>query len=286
MLLPSIIDPAVSRALEEDLSGGDLTSEACVPADAMARADALARREVVACGGEVFRRTFTLVDPAAKVELLVADGAVVPPGGVLWRVEGRARSLLMAERVALNFAQRMTGIATLARRYVSARPDGSSTRIADTRKTTPGLRAFERYAVRIGGAWNHRDDLGSAVMIKDNHIVAAGGIAAAVAGARARAPHTCRIEVEVTTMAELEEALVAQADVIMLDNMDDQEVRAAVARCREEGSPPRGPIVEASGGITLERIPRLCEAGVDVISVGALTHSAPAADISLEFSPL
>jgi len=282
MLQRRIIDNVVSRALEEDLASGDLTSEACVPAEAVAHGEALARHEMVACGGEVFRRAFQLVDPECEVFLVKAEGEVVAPGEVLWRVRGKARSLLMAERVALNFAQRMTGIATAARRYVAARPAGATTRIADTRKTTPGLRAFERYAVRTGGAHNHRDDLGSAVMIKDNHIVAAGGIGKAVARARERAPHTCRIEVEVTNMAELEEALAAGADIVMLDNMDDAEVRAAVSRCRAEGHPPRGPIVEASGGITLARIATLCDAGIDVISVGALTHSTPAADISLE----
>lgn len=286
MLQLRIIDAAVARALEEDLSSGDLTSEACVSEGTQAVAEAIARHPMVACGGDVFRRVFQLVDPTASVELLVADGASVEPGAVLWRARGSARSLLMAERVALNFAQRMTGIATLARRYVAALPPGSSTRIADTRKTTPGLRALERYSVRTGGAHNHRDDLGSAVMIKDNHIVAAGGIEPAVVRARERAPHTSRVEVEVTSMAELEQALAARADIIMLDNMDDDAVRAAVARCRAEGAPPRGPIVEASGGITLERIPRLAAAGIDVISVGALTHSAPAADISLEFAGL
>ncbi|MBM4377113.1 MAG: carboxylating nicotinate-nucleotide diphosphorylase [Deltaproteobacteria bacterium] len=286
MLQLRIIDDAVSRALEEDLSSGDLTSEACVPGTAVATAEAIARHPMVACGGEVFRRVFQLVDPATSVDLLVPDGAHVEAADVLWRAHGPARSLLMAERVALNFAQRMTGIATLARRYVAALPAGSTTRIADTRKTTPGLRAFERYAVRTGGAHNHRDDLGSAVMIKDNHIVAAGGIEAAVARARERAPHTSRVEVEVTNADELERALTAGADIVMLDNMNDDAVRASVARCRRLGAPPRGPIVEASGGITLERIPRLAAAGVDVISVGALTHSAPAADISLEFTGL
>ncbi|MBM4360148.1 MAG: carboxylating nicotinate-nucleotide diphosphorylase [Deltaproteobacteria bacterium] len=279
------IDSVVSRALEEDLASGDLTSEACVGESAVARAEAIARHEMIACGGDVFRRVFQLVDPSSEVILVKGDGVLVRAGEVLWQARGKARSLLMAERVALNFAQRMSGIATLAHRYASAIPAGSTTRIADTRKTTPGLRALERYAVRTGGAHNHRDDLGSAVMIKDNHIVAAGGIAAAVVRARARAPHTCRVEVEVTNPAELEEALAAGADIVMLDNMDDDAVRAAVARCRAEGTPPRGPVVEASGGITLERIPRLAAAGVDVISVGALTHSAPAADISLEFTP-
>ncbi len=286
MLQSRIIDAAVGRALDEDLASGDLTSEACVPAAAAAEGVALARHAMVVCGGEVFRRTFQLVDPSTEVEFVKADGELVAAGEVLWRIRGKARALLMAERVALNFVQRMTGIATAAHRYVAARPPGATTRIADTRKTTPGLRAFERYAVRTGGAHNHRDDLGSAVMIKDNHIVAAGGIPAAVARARERAPHTCRVEVEVTTMSELELALDAGADIIMLDNMDDAAIRVAVGRCRAVGYPPHGPIVEASGGITLARIATLCDAGVDVISVGALTHSAPAGDISLELTGL
>ena len=164
MLQLRTIDAAVARALEEDLASGDLTSEACVDPHALAHGEALARHEMIACGGEVFRRAFQLVDPSTEVDLVKPDGSRVARGEALWRVRGAARSLLMGERVALNFAQRMTGIATLARRYVDAL-EGDSTRIADTRKTTPGLRAFERYAVRTGGAHNHRDDLGSAVMI-------------------------------------------------------------------------------------------------------------------------
>ena len=195
-------------------------------------------------------------------------------------LEGPARSLLMGERTALNFVQRMSGTATLARACVDALPAGSKTRITDTRKTTPGLRALERYAVRAGGAFNHRNDLGSAVMIKDNHIVAAGGITAAVEKARARAPHTSKIEVEVTNLEQLEEALATGAEIVMLDNFDDELTKRAVERVRASS---HRPLIEASGGITLERIGRLATIGVDIISVGALTHSAPAADISLDF---
>ena len=198
-----------------------------------------------------------------------------------FRLEGPARALLMGERTALNFVQRMSATATLARRLVRALPEGSKTRITDTRKTTPGMRYLERYAVRVGGAHNHRDQLGSAVMIKDNHIVAAGGIGAAVERARARAPHTSRIEVEVTNLAELEQAIAAGADIIMLDNFSTELTTLAVERVRSVA--PR-PLLEASGGITLERVRELALAGVDVISVGALTHSAPAADISLDFT--
>jgi nicotinate-nucleotide pyrophosphorylase (carboxylating) len=196
-------------------------------------------------------------------------------------VEGSARSILMAERTALNFAQRMSGIATLARRYVGALPAGSRTRVTDTRKTTPGLRALERWAVRTGGAHNHRDTLGSAVLIKDNHIEAAGGIRTAIERARARAPHTSKIEIEVESLAALEEALAAGADIVMLDNFTPSDVETAARRAHEQGA-----LVEVSGGITLERIADLARAGVDVISVGALTHSAPAADISLDIERL
>jgi len=280
-MIPSLIDKLIDRALEEDLSGGDLTTEACVLPDARAKATAVARKPLVVCGGQVFVRVFQRIDPAVETSVVVPDGTFVETGAAIWTVAGRARSLLLAERVALNFVQRMSGIATAARTYAGALAPGSRTRIADTRKTTPGLRVLERYAVRTGGAHNHRDNLGSAVMIKDNHIIAAGGIAAAVERARARAPHTSRVEVEVANFAELDQALAARADIIMLDNFTVADVRKAVAHV---ATLPTRPILEASGGITLERIRELSEAGVDVISVGALTHSAPAADIALDLA--
>jgi nicotinate-nucleotide pyrophosphorylase (carboxylating) len=185
----------------------------------------------------------------------------------------------MGERVALNFAQRMSGVATATRVFVDAVPAGATTRITDTRKTTPGLRLLERYAVRAGGGRNHRDNLGSAVLIKDNHIAACGSVTRAIARARDRAPHTCRIECEVDTLAQLDEALEAKADVILLDNMDTPTVAQAVKRAAGRA------ILEASGGITLARVAELSKAGVDAISVGALTHSSPAADIGLDFVP-
>jgi nicotinate-nucleotide pyrophosphorylase (carboxylating) len=282
MIPPHILDRVIDLAFEEDLAGGDLTTEACVDETAIATGDAVARKALVVCGGAVFRRTFQRLDPDLAFEALLADGERAEAGAVLFRVRGRARSLLMAERTALNLVQRMSGIATQARAYVDALPVGSPVRIADTRKTTPGLRALERYAVRTGGAHNHRDNLGSAVLIKDNHIVAAGGIESAIARARERAPHTSRVECEVASLVELERALEARVDVVMLDNFSLADVRLAVDRCR--GASPR-PIVEVSGGITFERIPELVAAGVDVISVGALTHSAPAADIALDLTP-
>jgi len=280
MILPSLIDDIVDRALEEDLSGGDLTGQTCIDEAAVATADAVCRKDVVACGGDVFRRVFARIDARCVVDILVPDGTRASARTVLWRVKGPARVVLAGERTALNLTQRMTGIATLTRRYIDALPKGSSTRITDTRKTTPGLRVLERYAVRMGGAHNHRNDLGSAVMIKDNHVIAAGGIAKAVERARAYAPHTTRIEVEVDGLGQLEEAISAGADIVLLDNFSTENCAKAVERCRSLS--PR-PLLEASGGITLERITELANVGVDIISVGALTHSAPAADIGLDF---
>ncbi|WP_044251757.1 carboxylating nicotinate-nucleotide diphosphorylase [Chondromyces apiculatus] len=282
MLAPWLLDALIDRALDEDLAGGDLTTEACVDEGAQAVGRAVARKLLVACGGSVFLRVFKRVDPTVEGEVHVAEGTEVETDAVLWTVRGPARALLSAERVALNLAQRMSGVATTARRYVEALPEGSPVRITDTRKTTPGLRALERYAVRVGGAHNHRDSLGSAVLIKDNHIVAAGGISTAIARARGRAPHTSRVEVEVDSLAQLEEAIGAGADVILLDNFGTEDIQVAVARVQslEQGRP----LLEASGGITLERIRELAEAGVDLISVGALTHSAKAADISLDLA--
>ena len=216
------------------------------------------------------------MDPGLRVEERLADGTRAQPDDVLWIVEGSARSILMAERTALNFSQRLSGVATLTRQYVDTIPAGSKLRIVDTRKTTPGLRFLERYAVRVGGGHNHRDAVGSAVLIKDNHIVAAGGVRAAIERARAHAPHTSRIEVEVDSLAQLDEALAAGTDVVLLDNFASGALQEAVAKTRGRV------IVEVSGGLTLARIKELAELGVDVASVGALTHSAPAADIGLD----
>jgi nicotinate-nucleotide pyrophosphorylase (carboxylating) len=274
-----LVDRIIDRALEEDLAAGDVTTEACIPIDTYAQAHAVARRELVVCGGPVFARVFNKVDARVEVELLERDGAKVPKGTRMWTVRGRARSLLMGERTALNLAQRMSGTATLTRAHVDAVPQGKKTRITDTRKTTPGLRVLERYAVRVGGGKNHRDHLGTAVLIKDNHIVACGGVRTAIERARAAAPHTCRIECEVDSLAQLDEALDAGADIILLDNMDTKTIIEGVRRTRGRA------VLEASGGITLARVTELAEAGVDAISVGALTHSAPAADIALDFEP-
>lgn len=275
-MITSLLDELVSAALREDLAGGDLTSEAIIPDCASARAVALARSALVVSGGSVFARAFELCDPSLVVRSALADGQEAPPGTLLWEVTGNARAILAAERTALNFVQRLCGIATLARRYAHALPTGSTTRITDTRKTTPLLRALERKAVRDGGAHNHRDALGAAVLIKDNHIAVAGSVRHAIERARAFAPHTSRVEVEVESLDQLAEALSAGADIIMLDNFSDAMVETAVAQTRGRA------LLEASGGISLDRIAVLARAGIDVISVGALTHSAPAADISLE----
>lgn len=275
----SLVDSIVVRALEEDLGAGDVTTEACVPEAARAVANGVARKAMVACGIPVAERVFKTVDPTVTFTAKVAEGTAVAAGAVLYTVEGRARSLLTAERVSLNFIQRMCGVATATRRYVDAVPAGSKTRITDTRKTTPGLRLLERYAVRRGGGHNHRNDLGSAVLIKDNHIVAAGGVKEAIRAAKARAPHTSKIECEIDSLDQLEDALEAGADIILLDNMDTATTEEAVKRTRGRA------LLEASGGVTPERVTELAKAGVDAISVGALTQTT-AVDIGLDFVPI
>jgi nicotinate-nucleotide pyrophosphorylase (carboxylating) len=272
------VDGVIERALAEDLHGGDITSNATVAPDLKVDARIVAKAPLVVCGLYVAGRVLTRLDGTLRLTARVAEGNRVKPGEELAVVEGNARSLLAGERTALNLLQHLSGVATLTRAYVDAA--GGKARICDTRKTTPGLRRLERYAVRCGGGHNHRNDLGAGVLIKENHIRCAGGVEAAVRAARKRAPHPLRIECEVTDFAELDAALAAGAEVILLDNMDDERVAAAVVRV------DRRAIVEVSGGVTLERVPRLAAAGVDVISVGALTHSAPAADISMLFGAL
>lgn len=277
-LSPVAVERIVSLALEEDLSSGDLTTEACVAPEARAVAHALARKPLVVCGWPLFARVFARMDPSLAVEAHVAEGARAEGGRRLWTVSGRARPILMGERVALNLVQRMCAIATMTRAYADAVPAGCRARITDTRKTTPGLRALERYAVRVGGAHNHRDNLGAGVLIKDNHVAACGGVRAAIERARAAAPHTAKIECEVDSLDQLDEALSAGADIVLLDNMPTPTVAEAVRRTRGRA------LLEASGGVTLDRVAELARAGVDAISVGALTQSAPAADVGLDFA--
>jgi nicotinate-nucleotide pyrophosphorylase (carboxylating) len=272
-----VIRELVSRALTEDLGRGDVTTDACVPRDIMGCAVLAAREPLVIAGLSVFGEVFSSVDPQIEVELLAEDGALLSKSSLAARVKGPAHAILKGERVALNFVQRMSGVATVTRHFVDALPQGTRTRIVDTRKTTPGLRALERYAVRCGGGHNHRDDLSSAILIKDNHIAACGGIRNAIERARAYAPHTSRIECEVDSMAQLHEAIDARADIVLLDNFDDSTLKDAVTFVQGRA------IIEVSGGITLNRIPRIAETGVDVISIGGLTHSARAVDLGLDW---
>ncbi|MBS0662778.1 MAG: carboxylating nicotinate-nucleotide diphosphorylase [Verrucomicrobia bacterium] len=267
-------DHLIDLALDEDLALGDLTSRAIFPANHRSRGFIAAKDEVTVCGVEVAARVFARVDPRLRVRLLAKDGDRVRPGRVVLRVAGPTGSLLAAERTALNFLQRLSGVATQTRRFVAA-VAGTGVRIADTRKTTPGLRALEKCAVRCGGGHNHRSTLGEHVLIKDNHLAAAGSIARAVARARAAAPHLARIAVEVTTVAEAAAACRAGADVVLLDNFTPARVRAAVKSIGGRA------LVEVSGGVTLATVRDFALPGVSVISIGALTHSAPAVDLSL-----
>jgi nicotinate-nucleotide pyrophosphorylase (carboxylating) len=275
----SLLDELIDRALSEDAFEADVTTAATVDEAALSVGHAVAKSPLVVAGGDVFLRVFSRVDPEVRAERALQDGSRAAPGDVLWRVHGRTRSLLGGERTALNFAQRLSGIATLTADYVSRIPEGSALRVTDTRKTTPGLRALERAAVRAGGGHNHRSDLSAAVLIKDNHVAAVGGVSEALRRARRAAPHTSRVEVEVESLGELDEALAGGADIVLLDNFPAADVAGAVARVGGRA------LVEVSGGVTPERIPELARAGVDIVSVGALTHSPRAADISFEIEP-
>jgi nicotinate-nucleotide pyrophosphorylase (carboxylating) len=268
----------IDLALAEDIGGGDITSTVTVPVGRQARGRLLAKAAGVISGLEVAGEVFRRVDPAITFTPLVADGDVVPAMTPIATVEGPARGLLAGERVALNLLQRFSGVATITARYVEAVRE-TKARIVDTRKTTPGLRALEKAAVRHGGGHNHRFGLTDGVLIKDNHLAAVGGadrVARAVALARQGAPHTLRIEIEVTTLDELAQALEAGADVVLLDNMEIAELWKAVALTDGRA------LLEASGGVRLESVAEIAATGVDLISVGALTHSAPALDISLD----
>jgi nicotinate-nucleotide pyrophosphorylase (carboxylating) len=274
MLPRHMLARVIRTALEEDIGAGDITTTAALIGDEMGVARATAKTEMVVAGIDLFGEVFLTLDPSLGFTAQRQDGEKVAEGDLLAEISGRLASILTAERVALNLLQRMSGIATMTRRYVDAIA-GTRAKILDTRKTAPGLRILDKYAVRAGGGCNHRFALYDGVLIKDNHIVAAGGIGPAVKRVRARIPHTLKIEVEVKNGAELEEALAAGADAVLLDNMSLAEMASAVARV--EGKIP----LEASGNMTLERIKEVAGTGVDLISVGALTHSVTAADISL-----
>jgi nicotinate-nucleotide pyrophosphorylase (carboxylating) len=271
------LDAIVRRALDEDVGSGDVTTRATVPADARARARITQKQPGVVFGLDAAEATFRALDPGVRVERLAPEGEWRDGGPVL-DVGGRAAALLTAERTALNFLQRLSGVATLTARYVAA-VEGTGARVLDTRKTTPGLRALEKAAVAAGGGTNHRAGLYDAILIKENHAAMAGGVAAAVEVARAIAPGV-PLEVECRSVEEVEEALAAGAPRLLLDNMDPAALRAVVARVDGRAE------LEASGGVTLETIREIARTGVQFVSVGALTHSAPALDLSLLLEPL
>ena len=270
------IDTLIDLALEEDAAFGDVTSQSIFDAGHQSQARIEAREDMVVCGLEIAKRVFNRVDPALKVDLKTSDGDLLENGSTVLVAEGSTISLLTAERTALNFMQRLSGIASIARRFAdAANRAGTGVRIVDTRKTTPGWRALEKYAVRCGGCFNHRSSLGEHVLIKENHITAAGSLANAVKLTRGLAPHCAKIEVETETLGDVIEALQAGAEVIMLDNMSPTRIEQAVSLINKAA------IIEISGGVSLSTIADYALPGVDVISVGALTHSAPAADFSM-----
>lgn len=277
-LPPLLVEQAVAAALDEDLGqAGDITTDTIVPLDARGKAAIVARAEGVVAGLDLAEAAFRILDPEVKFSRVVTDGQKVAAGGVIAKVEGYTRALLTGERTALNFLNRLSGIATLTARFVAA-VEGTKARIACTRKTTPNLRAFEKYAVRVGGGINHRFGLYDAVLVKDNHIAAAGGIANALKMIRARIGHLVKIEVEVETLRQLEEALRYPIDAVLLDNMDVETMKTAVNLVKGRV------VTEASGGVTLETVGEIARTGVDVISVGALTHAPRSLDSSLEWT--
>lgn len=273
------VEELVDRALVEDLGCGDVTTEAIIPSDQSGIASIVAKVGGILAGVEVARVTFSRVDPSVKFDVTTPEGSHIQAGDIIAKVEGKVASILKAERVALNFLQRLSGIATATSDYVEAVKDFRS-RIVDTRKTTPGLRILEKYAVRIGGGYNHRLHLGGGVLIKDNHLAVLRSqgldMKDIVAMVKGKAPFTLKVEIEVRTVEEALEATEAGADIVMLDNMSPEEMRRAVEVVRGRA------LLEASGGITLDNVRRVAETGVDFISVGAITHSPRALDLSLE----
>jgi len=273
------IKQLIDQALAEDLGWGDITTDILVPETQQGKASIIAKARGIIAGTEIAREVFLKVDPKLKMEILTRDGTIIKPGDVIARIEGKNSSMLKAERIALNFLQHLSGIASETARYVEA-VKGLPVKITDTRKTTPGLRALEKYAVQVGGGKNHRMHLGDGILIKDNHLATLHsqglGIKEFVARARQKASPKLKIEVEVKNQKEAAEAAEAEADIIMLDNMDIEDMRQTVKLIKGRV------LIEASGGINLERVRAVAETGVDLISIGALTHSAKALDISLE----
>lgn len=269
----------IDLALSEDLGRGDITTEALFADDhRQVSARIVAREELVVSGVDVAVEVFERVGRQVTVAPRAKDGEVLQAGQPIAELAGPAGPILMVERTALNFLQRLSGIATLSRKFAAA-VEGTGARVVDTRKTTPGWRSLEKAAVRHGGCFNHRADLGSGVLIKDNHIAACGGVAAAIERARAHAPHSARIEIEVDTLEQLDEAIRARADIVLLDNMSLEQVTKAAARAKGAGI-----LVEVSGGLNLDTVRGYASVGVDYLSVGALTHSARAVDIALDFT--
>jgi nicotinate-nucleotide pyrophosphorylase (carboxylating) len=268
------LDKIIENALQEDIHTGDITTMAVISERRTARAKLVAKESMVLAGITVTKRVFHYLDNEIVFIPHFDDGTVLQSGDIIAGIHGKASLLLQGERVALNLLQRMCGTATLTARYVLA-VKGTKAKIVDTRKTTPGLRQLEKYSVRVGGGTNHRTGLYDGVLIKENHITAAGGISIAIQRAKAYIPHTMKIEIETETLLQVEEALAAKADIIMLDNMDIQTMKKAVSLIAGKA------LVEASGGVSLETVRDIAETGVDIISVGALTHSARAMDISM-----
>ena len=268
------VDPIIENALREDIGTGDITTDTLIPADARGSGYVMAKEDLVPAGLAVTARVFHLLDPQAVFTALCRDGDRIGAGSRVFEVEGNLAAILKGERTALNFLQHLSGIATLTRSWVDIL-EGTRSRLVDTRKTMPGLRMLEKYAVRTGGGHNHRIGLFDGVLIKDNHIIACGGITEAVRRARENAHHLIRIEVETTTMEEVEEALTAGADVIMLDNMDLPRIREAIKHINGRA------VTEVSGSVDKQRLRKIAEAGADIISAGFLTHSARAVDLSM-----
>ena len=268
------IDDLILKALKEDIGTGDVTSEALIDANHQSRARITAKQDVVIAGNLVSARVFNLLDPAIEYHASVEEGSRLTYGELVAEISGYSSALMKAERTALNFLQRLSGIATLTNRFVEA-VAGTKAKIVDTRKTTPGFRILEKYAVRMGGGNNHRIGLFDGILIKDNHIALSGGITEAVARARRNASHFLKVEVEVKSIDEVKEALSANADIIMLDNMSIEQIREAVTLIGDNA------FIEVSGGVDLNTVTEIAKSGVDIISCGALTHSAPAADLSM-----
>nr|WP_281816093.1 carboxylating nicotinate-nucleotide diphosphorylase [Vallitalea longa] len=270
------VDKIIIEALEEDMNNGDITSDTLINDNQRSKAKLIAKEDGILAGCEIFTRVFDLVDSHIKMNLFFKDGDSVKEQDVIGKLYGPTKSILKCERIALNLLQRLSGIATMTNNFVKEIED-MSVRIVDTRKTTPGLRVLEKYAVRTGGGFNHRFNLSDAVMIKDNHIKAVGSIKMAIEIAKANIPHTMKIEVEVEDLEQLKEALDSKADIIMLDNMSTDMMKEAVILAKGKA------IIEASGNVTKDRIKDIAKTGVDIISIGAITHSVKALDISLRF---